>query len=297
MKKIANLLSVILFSVVSFGCGSVQLAEVNPSELEYAEIASNEYFYKADYSELKGYKVTDVYITDVETENNSSEAVFTISSEYTAARGSEKVYATEFLNRMKETDPTWTDRLDAVRNNTKYNGHFTVYLYGKREGNAWTGYTPAKVIVHDIEGVPSQEQIDADKAEEARLKTEKEARIDAKAKSLANGYVYHGKNEAEKNCKLFANGALEAGHAYYVSGFVVKYGGSMAAIEYGDGFFFSSKSSAVLVDYASQKIKAEVVEAGMESFFGKTIEIPLTVVIAGGKGMMKTPVVLGLIEE
>jgi len=71
----------------------------------------------------------------------------------------------------------------------------------------------------------------------------------------------------------------------------------MAKIEYGDGFFFSSQSNAVYVDYISQKVKGEVVEAGITDLFGKTIEIPITVVVAGGKGISKIPVVLGIIEE
>ena len=114
---------------------------------------------------------------------------------------------------------------------------------------------------------------------------------------MAQGYTYHGVEEVDKNCKLFTNGALESGHAYYISGFVVKYGGSMAKIEYGDGFFFSSQSSAVIVDYISQKVKGEVVEAGITDFFGQTIETPLTVVVAGGKGYSKIPVVLGIVKE
>ena len=71
----------------------------------------------------------------------------------------------------------------------------------------------------------------------------------------------------------------------------------MAKIEYGDGFFFSSQSNAVYVDYISQKVKGEVVEAGITDLFGKTIEIPITVVVAGGKGYSKTPVILGIIKE
>ena len=71
----------------------------------------------------------------------------------------------------------------------------------------------------------------------------------------------------------------------------------MAKIEYGDGFFFSSQSSAVYVDYISQKVKGEVVEAGVTNFFGQTVETPITVVVAGGKGITKIPVVLGVIEH
>ena len=71
----------------------------------------------------------------------------------------------------------------------------------------------------------------------------------------------------------------------------------MAKIEYGDGFFFSSQSNAVYVDYVNQKVKGEVVEAGVTNLFGQTIETPITVIVAGGKSVKKIPVVLGIIEE
>ena len=41
----------------------------------------------------------------------------------------------------------------------------------------------------------------------------------------------------------------------------------------------------------------EVVEAGVTNFFGQTVETPITVVVAGGKGITKIPVVLGVIEH
>ncbi|MDE5775998.1 MAG: hypothetical protein K2H67_03850 [Treponemataceae bacterium] len=139
-----------------------------------------------------------------------------------------------------------------------------------------------------------------EQAERERLAVEEEAKknakIDAKAKQIAKGYVYHGIDEVERNVKLFNGGALEEGHAYYISGFVVKYGGTMAAIEYADGFFFSSRSSAVYVDYIDQKVKGDIVEAGITTLFGKTIESPLTVVIVGGSAPLHTPIVIGLIE-
>ena len=96
---------------------------------------------------------------------------------------------------------------------------------------------------------------------------------------------------------MFVNDALESGHAYYIPGFVVKYGGSMAKIEYGDIFFLSYQSNAVYVDYISKKIKSEVVEAGIINFMGETVETPLTVVVAGGIGYSDTPVVLGIVES
>ncbi|MCR4821281.1 MAG: hypothetical protein K5873_00220 [Treponema sp.] len=300
--------NLVLFSL--FACASTNVA-VNPSEIEYKEISAKEYFEARTenlYSSSKGYKVSDVYIlgADSRVENGIKEGFLKLSDAMNSYN-STYIYATDFIKNTLQNDPTWAERLDAVGNNEKYNGHYTVFLYAKEDGNWIDGYT-TKLIVYNIEGVPTQEQIDADKAEEARVKaekqaadakakTEKHAKLNAKGKQLAKGYVYHGVEEDSKSSKLFANGALEEGHAYYISGFVVKYSGSMAAIEYGDGLFFSSRSSPVYVDYISQKVKAEVVESGVQSLFGQTIEIPLKVVVAGGKGFAKMPVVLGLIKD
>ena len=139
-----------------------------------------------------------------------------------------------------------------------------------------------------------------EQAEKERLAAEEKAKRnaerDAKAKALAKGYVFHGIDENERNRKFFSGGALEAGHAYYISGFVVKYGGTMAAIEYGDGLFFSSRSSAVYVDYIDQKVKGEILDAGIKTLLGTTIEFPLAVVVVGGKTSLHTPVVIGLVE-
>lgn len=132
--------------------------------------------------------------------------------------------------------------------------------------------------------------------EKAKKEAQRNAEIDAKAKEIAKGYVYHGTAEARRNQKLFSGGALEEGHAYYIPGFVVKYSGNMASIEQADGFLFSSQSSPVSVSYINQKVKGEVVESSSTIFLGKTIEISLSVVIVGGKAPLHTPVVIGLIE-
>ena len=310
MKKLFGLLITII-SIVLISCATT--SNVAPSEIEYKEIAGNLYFNSRDadlYSSTKGYKISDVFIlgADTKNDNGNTEVILKLASEKNAWGDKVRyVYATDFFKNIAVADPTWIDRLDSVRNEEKYNGHYTVYVYGRNEGNFLDGYT-TKVTIYNIEGVPSQEQIEADKeaAEAERIakeeadkkaKAEKYAKLNAAGNALANGYTYHGVEEVEKNCKLFANGALESGHAYYISGFVVKYGGSMAKIEYGDGFFFSSQSNAVSVDYISQKVKGEVVEAGITDLFGKTIEIPITVVVAGGKGYLKTPVILGIIKE
>lgn len=310
MKKLFGLLITII-SIVLIGCATT--SNVAPSEIEYKEIAGNLYFNSREadlYSSTKGYKISDVFIlgADTKNDNGNTEVILKLASEKNAWGDKVRyVYATDFFKNIAIADPTWGDRVDAVANNEKYNGHYIVYAYGRTEGNFLDGYI-TKVIIYNIEGVPTQEQIDSDKAaaeaernakEEAekKAKAEKYAKLNAAGKALANGYTYHGVEEVEKNCKLFANGALESGHAYYISGFVVKYGGSMAKIEYGDGFFFSSQSNAVYVDYVNQKVKGEVVEAGVTNLFGQTIETPITVIVAGGKSVTKIPVVLGIIEE
>mgnify|MGYP003571350831 CR=1 FL=1 len=300
MKKSLGLL-IAAISIVLFGCATTSTLNISPSEIEYKEISGIDYFNSSDfdlYSSQKGYKITDVFILGGETRNGSKEILFKMANDRNASSDNARyVYATNFL---KNIDRSWVDRLDTVRNENKYNGHYTVYVYGKKERSLLEGNT-TKVMIYNIEGVPTQEQIDSDKAaaEEAekKAKAEKYAKLNAAGKALANGYIYHGSAEVEKNCKLFANGALESGHAYYISGFIVKYGGSMAKIEYGDGFFFSSQSNAVYVDYISQKVKGEIIEAGVINLLGKTIEKPITVVVAGGKDLTKTPVVLGMIEE
>ena len=319
MRKFIKIFITTFVTFVFFGCASTKIT-FNPSEIEYTEISAETYFSSSETdlypSAGKGYKVSDVYILSANTkvENGKKEGYLILGSRKDGTNRI-SVNATDFCINMNNVDPSWTERVDSVKNNEKYNGHYTVYLYcAGREGNWWYGYT-TKIVVYNIEGVPSQEQLDADKAEEERkiraekeaeerkIRAEKEAEerkrvaLDAKGKAIAKGYVYHGIDEDAKSRKLFANGALEEGHAYYISGFVVQYNGSMAAIEYGDGLIFSSRSSSVYVGYINQKVKAEIVEAGIKSFWGTSIETPLKVVVAGGKGIVKTPVVLGLIKE
>lgn len=315
MKNHFGLLIAII-SIVLFGCVTPSNIFVAPSE--YKEISCKKYFGLSDselYSLYEGYKITDAFIRGVDTrnENGTTEALLNLALDTSAWGGPVRyVYATDFIKNKADTDPTWVDRVYAVEDNKKYNGHYIVYAYERLEGNFFDGYT-TKVIIYDIEGVPTQEQIDSDKASaaaaaaaaeriakeeaEKKAKAEKYAKLNSAGKSLANGYTYHGVEEVEKNCKLFANGALESGHAYYISGFVVKYGGSMATIEYLDGLFFSSQSNAVCVDYVNQKVKGEVVEACVKNLYGKTIETPVTVIVAGGKDVTEIPVVLGIIEE
>ena len=205
MKKLFGLLITII-SIVLIGCATT--SNVAPSEIEYKEIAGNLYFNSRDadlYSSTKGYKITDVFIlgADTRNENGITEALLKLATDRNAWGDNVRyVYATDFIKNIKETDSTWIDRLDSVRNEEKYNGHYTVYVYGRNEGNFLDGYTK-KVTIYNIEGVPSQEQIEADKeaAEAERIaneeaekkaKAEKYAKLNATGKSIANGYIYHG---------------------------------------------------------------------------------------------------------
>lgn len=59
------------------------------------------------------------------------------------------------------------------------------HIYGDLEGNAFWGYT-TKAILYDIEGIPSQEQIDADiAAEQAEQLAKEQAEKAAKAENAA----------------------------------------------------------------------------------------------------------------
>lgn len=307
MRKVFGLASTLFLLSLLAGCASTELI---PSEIEYKEITADEYQNTSSasrtdwFSSQKGYKISDVTIfyPTITTENGAEEVVFEI-------RGQRIVYATDYIKRTNQTAQDFKKRLDSLYNNNKYNGHYTIYVYGIQEwGHSILGYnSKTKVILYDIEGIPSQEQLDAEAAAEEKeraekaaaeekARAEKNARMNARGKEIAKGYVYHGIDENSKSRNLFSNGALESGHAYCISGFVVKYGGSMAAIENGDGLFFSFQSSAVYVDYISQKVKGEVVSASVTSILGQKLEIPVTVVVAGGSGITKTPVVLGLVE-
>ncbi len=283
----------------------------DPSTIVYKQMSCTEYWrmimphtsvtISEYFSGPCGYKITDVYlneITSMKTSNGSDQFVlhFNGSGDSTDSYAS-SADITDYLNETLEVDSLWVDRLYAIKENKKYNGHYTVWVYGKKEGKN------IKVTVYNIEGMPSQSQLDAEKAAEEteriakeEEKAEKQRRINEKISTLTKGYVYHGAEQKDKNIKLFLNGGLESGHAYYISGFVIKYDACLAQIEYGDGFLISSRSSPVLVDYISQQVKAEIIDAGVQSFYGQQIEIPLSVVIAGGKAPMYTPVVLGLIE-
>jgi hypothetical protein len=146
-----------------------------------------------------------------------------------------------------------------------------------------------EAAVFEIQQKAEREAAEA-KAEEERQKAleERQKALDEKAKPLAQGYTYHGAAEVSQSSKLFNSGALEDGHAYYISGFMVGGGGLTGGVIIS---IFANPTYHV-VEYASQKVKGEVVGAS-QTIFGT---LPVTVVIAGGRPPLRTPVILGLLE-
>ena len=309
------------------GCLSTPVKEFNPVEAEFKEISVEDYSEKVGsitglsgvsttqlinlYYPSNTFKVTNASIKGFVTITEDDGSTQRNEIEFFSSTRRDMCYAAcdDFLSRKKQEDPSFANNLSEVIQNNKYNGKLNLYLYPVISGDAFFGYK-IKVVVYDIEGVPTAEQIEKDKieeqlaaekkhAEEAAAKKAKIDKLNSQGKTLAKGYVYHGVEEVEKNNKYFVNGALEDGHAYYISNLcLVSYGnGTLARIENGDGFFFSSKSSAVYIDYVNQKVKTDVIDAGLVDLLGTTIEKPIDVIIAAGKGSLKTPVILGLIQK
>ncbi|MCR5046493.1 MAG: hypothetical protein K6A42_07935 [Treponema sp.] len=156
------------------------------------------------------------------------------------------------------------------------------------------------VEIVKVEGGPSLEEIKAKEEAEAKKKAEQEAAYkkqqeeeraakDEKAKKYVKGYIYHGAEEEAANAKLFANGALESGHAYLVSGFVISdYSNDWGSVILS---FFRSEDY-INVKYIDQKTKGEVVGASKTAFGN----FPVTIVVAGGNDITHTPVILGLVK-
>lgn len=306
MKKLFKLTMGIIMSSLLVSCVSTPKETMSPAEINYKEISADDYFGKRKsnnnnelvemFSNVSGYKVTGAFIIGSTKKQNGEKRELLIEFRGSDQYYTQKVYGTEYATN--QNDSSWAERIDAVADNKNYNGNYTLYLYAEKSGDIWNGYN-VNVILYNIEGIPSAEQIEADKAEEAKIKAEEEAakaqeeaeknaKIETAAKTIAKGYVYHGILEKEQNAKLFAAGALEEGHAYYISSFMIGSGGATAAAI--TSFF--GNPTYHLVNYANQAIKGDVVGSS-QTIFGA---LPVSVVVAGGKGFSKIPIVLGLVE-
>jgi hypothetical protein len=173
-----------------------------------------------------------------------------------------------------------------------------VRLDNSESGTLYVGKdssSPLSPLLLHVDGIISVAELDAAEAEAKRksqaeqeaVVAERARTLDAKAKSLASGYIYHGIDEDLRSGKLFDSGALEEGHAYYISNFVVGGSGITAGVV---TTLFRDPNYQV-VDYVSQKVRGDVVGAS-QTGLGPA---PVTIVIAGGKAPLHTPVVLGLV--
>jgi hypothetical protein len=164
---------------------------------------------------------------------------------------------------------------------TKYTIYIGIY-YNKIDNN----WMP---LIDKIEGLISDEELLVLESQKKEAEIAQKALLEKKAKELAAGYVYHGQDEASTNAKLFETGALESGHAYYISAYMVDSTGAMGAAVTG----IYSELKYYYVDYINQKIKGEVIIAAQK--IGALI-LPVTVVVAGGKAPLYIPVILGLVK-
>ena len=302
MKKTLYLLAAVI-PLMLFSCAST---DVVPSDIQFTEIKGDDYldtYMNELVKQSNAYKIVDVYISQIDDvskieTNPRADFYMEIAESPNGFRG-RRVLANNFAKKMIETDPSWFERLKAVHNNERYNGHYTVYLYFKDIGNIMSG-SEFIGVVHDIEGVPTYEKIDmdnetekkarADKEEaDAKAKAEADAAKDAKGKEIAQGYIYHGINEASENSTLFQGGALEKGHAYYIKGFTpAKYSPATVAVI----MTLFGESNPVLVSYKDQKVKADVMNAS--SLWGEYL--PVTVIVTADTVLPNRVVVLGIVE-
>lgn len=302
MKKTLTLLAAVI-PLFLVGCTST---EVVPADMQFTEIKGSDYlgtYMNKLIEQSNAYKIVDVYISqlgDLEklSENPESDFYIEIADSPSGFRG-RSVLANDYAKKMNETDSNWAERLESVKNDERYNGHYTVYLYFKKVGNILFGFETVSVI-YDIEGIPTLEKIAADNLADKKAKEEKRlaeekakaqenAEKDAKGKAIAKGYIYHGIEETEQNSVLFQGGALEKGHAYYIKGFTpVKYSPATAAVI----MTLFGESNPVLVSYKDQKAKADVMNAS--SLWGEYL--PVTVIVTADSVLSNRAVVLGIIE-
>jgi len=224
-----------------------------------------------------------------------------------------RVYGSEYKVNEIKIDGNYFERLnpnfeEQVEDDKKY----TLYLKVKKYGNFLYGCKYI-TILEKIEGLRTVDEINAEllereKAEEIEKQNKREIEkklIEAKKRThnekgqfLAKGYIYHGVDEKEKNEKLFNGGALEEGHAYYISPYIVIDGGNMGATGNNHYGSFYKSYPHHLVDYVNRKVKAEIISVVKKELGLSGVEIlPISVVIAGGKAPIYTPVILGLVED
>lgn len=277
MKKIISLFSAVILISTFFGCASTDGVQYsNPTEyveFESWEIRTNNEFQNQAYH-VKGFKLTDRELK-VETAPEGK---------YLLVNGMLLVNIQNYLKK----NPDFPERIEL---NRKY----TICLSYIQDGNFITGYTFTPVL-DDIENLRTIEEIEEEKAAElAKKQAEKEAKeqkqkeLELKAQKIAEGYIYHGFDEAKQNALLFTNGALQPGNAYYIDMFQISNNNSSLAAAPASIF---ATLQYQYVKYADQKVRGEVTSAAITAIGNW----PVKVVVLGGDAPLYTPIVLGLVE-
>jgi len=300
MKKFIFSLCIAIVSATLSGCLSTSVNYSHPKE--YKVLSTNEYFdlpYRGGFKYLEKNDIEGIKVT-------KPEIFFGKDRDQKYLLKVDELYVS--TEEYREKHPDLFERLEKHKEYLEYRNqkegyhevelaNYTVYLSYKTVGNFFD--YEVYPVLDEIEGLPTLAEIEKGiENEKERIKAKKEAdkkanekkmkEFDALGKKIAKGYVYHGTNEAEENAELFENGALEEGHAYYIENFIIESNGAIGAVI--TNLFFEPEYFHV--NYASQKVKAQVVSAG-KSILGP---LPLTVVVAGGRGPSYIPTVLGLLE-
>lgn len=175
MKRIAKIFFIVGFVCSLIGCASVD--SVDPSQIEYKEVSIGE-LTSTSNSVVKGtaYKFTDAYIRGF---GYNGKLYFTYKDGNNGAAFCDKYLSTDATLKSRIKNAISYDkkyhysREGEEYENSKYQGHFTIYVYYDNTGDG------LELYLYKIEGVPTQEQIDADiVAAEAEVQAEKEAQAE-----------------------------------------------------------------------------------------------------------------------
>lgn len=142
-----------------------------------------------------------------------------------------------------------------------------------------------KFTVEKIEGLRSKEEVEAAKKAVEEKKVAEEAanrkRLDSIGRQIAKGYVYHGIDEKLDNAHLVSSNALQPGHAYYISDF-------MLLTDKGNNYASISLFWTSYMDFKNQKIKGDLVLKASKAKFAD--------VIIAGRNDWGNPIVIGIVE-
>lgn len=178
--------------------------------------------------------------------------------------------------------------INRIEKNKKYRVYIGLYQHSYHK--TWTAFIDKiEGLLTEEEAIVYQQNQKAEReAADAKAKAERDAAKDAIASSIAKGYIYHGVAEDSQSGKLFNSGALEPGHAYYISGFMVGGGGLTGGVITS---LFVDPTYHV-IEYVSQTVKGEVVGASQTAFG----TLPVAIVVVGGKAPLHIPLVIGLVK-